>query len=138
MSATAANFVSANPPAARWQGLAIGVEEREGRFLYRVRMVHDEPVNGAVIVQTEDESEAIVAWRYWSASLRLPRLIENAPGQFQPLETGLGQLLVRPRAARRRGSPLFGRRSRRSAHRKVGRLDGQPVHAGEREIIARN
>ena len=138
MSASLATSAFPDPAVARWQGLAIGVEERDGRFLYRVRMVHDEAINGATIVQTEDENEAVVAWRYWSASLRLPRLIEKAPGQYQPLETGLGALLVRPRAARRRGSPLFGRRSRRSAHRKVGRLDGQPVHAGEREIIARN
>lgn len=137
MSAGNASFAFPDPAVARWQGLAIGVEERDGRFLYRVRMVHDDAINGATIVQTEDENEAVVAWRYWSASLRLPRLIERAPGQFQPLEISLGALLVRPRATRRRGSPLFGRRPRRAATRKVGRIDGMPVHAGEREIIAR-
>lgn len=78
MSASLATSAFPDPAVARWQGLAIGVEERDGRFLYRVRMVHDEAINGATIVQTEDENEAVVAWRYWSASLRLPRLIEKA------------------------------------------------------------
>ncbi|MCB1545442.1 MAG: hypothetical protein KDJ30_14530, partial [Rhodoblastus sp.] len=61
--------------AVEWRGLAIGVEERNGRFLYRVRMVHDDPLQAATLVQTEDEREAVAAWRYWSASLRLPRLV---------------------------------------------------------------
>lgn len=63
----------------QWRGLAIGVEERDGAFLYRVRMVHDDPVNGTMLVQTKDENEAVIAWRYWSAMLRLPRLIERRP-----------------------------------------------------------
>lgn len=125
-------------PAVEWRGLAIGVEERDNGFLYRVRMVHDDPINATVIVQTEDEAEAVAAWRYWSASLRLPRLIERRPGQFHALESRFGDLLVRPRAARRRGSPLFGRRPRRCAIREMGQKGDLPVHAGEREIIARN
>jgi len=125
-------------PAVEWRGLAIGVEERGSGFVYRVRMVHDDPINATVIVQTEDEAEAVAAWRYWSASLRLPRLIERKPGQFHALESRIGDLLVRPRAARRRGSPLFSRRPRRPAFRAVGRMQGLAVHAGEREIVARD
>jgi len=135
MSARPAAF---QPPAAQWRGLAIGVEEREGRFLYRVRMVQDDSVQAATLVQTEDEREAVAAWRYWSASLRLPRLIERKPGQFHALESRIGDLLVRPRAARRRGSPLFSRRPRRPAFRAVGRMQGLAVHTGEREIVARD
>ncbi|MFT4096828.1 MAG: DUF6101 family protein [Rhodoblastus sp.] len=121
-----------------WQGLAIGVEERDGRFLYRVRMVHADPLQAATLIQTEDEREAVAAWRYWSASLRLPRLVERAPGDFHAMEWNCGALVVRARAARRRGSPLFGRRPARSAIRKMGDKGAMPVHAGEREIIARN
>ncbi|HMN73131.1 MAG TPA: DUF6101 family protein [Rhodoblastus sp.] len=136
MSARPALAETAAPRIA-WQGLAIGVEERNGRFLYRVRMVHEDPVQAATLVQTEDEREAVAAWRYWSASLRLPRLVERAPGDFHALEWRCGALVVRARAARRRGSPLFGRRPARCAIRKVGARDPMPVHAGEREIIAR-
>lgn len=125
-------------PRIEWRGLAIGVEEREGRLLYRVRMVHDDPVQAATLVQTEDEREAVAAWRYWSASLRLPRLVERAPEDFHALEWRFGALVVRARAARRRGSPLFGRRPRRCAFRQVGAKDAMAVHSGEREIIARN
>ncbi len=121
-----------------WQGLAIGVEERDGRFLYRVRTVHDDPVQVATLVQTEDEREAVAAWRYWSASLGLPRLVERAPGDFHAMEWNFGALVVRARAARRRGSPLFGRRPFRCAIRKMGDKGAMPVHAGEREIIARD
>lgn len=121
-----------------WRGLAIGVDEREGRFLYRVRMVHDDPVQAATLVQTEDEREAVAAWRYWSASLRLPRLVERAPDEFHAMEWRCGALVVRTRAPRRRGSPLFARRPRRSAIRAMGAKGPMPLHAGEREIIARN
>ncbi|MDE2364374.1 MAG: hypothetical protein KGM42_16985 [Hyphomicrobiales bacterium] len=124
--------------AAEWRGLAIGVDERDGGFVYRVRMVHDDQATATVIVQTPDEQEAIVAWRYWSASLRLPRLVEKAPGLYHALETRFGALLVRPRSARRRGSPLASRRPRRLALRNTGRRHGLSVISGEREIIARS
>lgn len=125
-------------PRIAWEGLAICVEEREGRFFYRVRMVHKDPIQAATLVQTEDEREAVAAWRYWSASLRLPRLVERAPNEFHAMEWRCGALVVRARAARRRGSPLFGRRPYRCAIRKPGAKGAMPVHAGEREIIARN
>lgn len=137
MSAEAAAYQT---PAARveWRGLAIGVEERGGRYLYRVRMVHDDPINMTTLVQTEDEQEAVAAWRYWCASLRLPRLIEKSPGVYHALEQRCGSLIVRKRAARRRGSPLFARRPRRCATRQMGAAGPTPVYSGEREIIARN
>ncbi|MCB1541858.1 MAG: hypothetical protein KDJ25_13755, partial [Rhodoblastus sp.] len=78
------------------------------------------------------------AWRYWSAGLRLPRLVERAPEDFHALEWRFGALVVRVRAARRRGSPLFARRPRRCAIRDMGAKGEMPRHAGEREIIARN
>lgn len=121
-----------------WRGLAIGVEERAGRYLYRVRMVHDDPVNMTTLVQTEDEREAVAAWRYWCASLRLPRLIEREPGHYHALEERCGALLVRARTARRHGSPLLRRRPRRCATRRMGEDGPREVHAGEREIIARD
>lgn len=131
-------FTQPTPPAVQWRGLAIGVDERDGRFLYRVRMVHDDPGQVATLVQTEDEREAVAAWRYWSASLRLPRLVERAPEEFHALEWRCGALVVRARAARRRGSPLFARRPRRCAIREPGAGGELPIHAGEREIIARD
>ncbi|MFV0280635.1 MAG: DUF6101 family protein [Rhodoblastus sp.] len=121
-----------------WRGLAIGVDERQGRFLYRVRLVHEDPVQAATLVQTEDEREAVAMWRYWSASLNLPRLVERAPEDFHALEWRCGALVVRARAARRRGSPLFARRPRRCAIRKMGAEGPMEIHAGEREIIARD
>lgn len=134
-----ADFASEHQtPAVQWRGLAIGVEERGEAFLYRVRMVHDDPINMTVVVQTEDEREAVAAWRYWSASLKLPRLIEKAPGEFHALEWRCGALIVRSRAARRRGSPLFARRPRRLATRRAGDCRAMIMHTGEREIIARN
>ncbi len=137
MSARAAS-VPTTAARVEWQGLAIGVEERDGRFLYRVRMVHDDPIQVATLVQTEDEREAVAAWRYWSASLGLPRLVERAPEDFHALEWRCGALFVRARAPRRRGSPLLGRRPFRCALRKPGAKGDMPVHAGEREIIARS
>ena len=124
--------------ATDWRGLAIGVEERGAAFVYRVRMVHDDPVNMTTLVQTEDEREAVVAWRYWAGALRLPRLIESAPGRFHALERRFGALLVRDRAPRRRGSPLFGRRPARLARRRVAQGQTPRIHSNEREIIARN
>ena len=122
-----------------WRGLAIGVEERGDGFVYRVRMVHDDPVNMTTLAETADEREAVAAWRYWAATLRLPRLVESAPGAYHTMEWRLGALLVRSRAARRRGSPLFARRPARLARRTVARgHHGASVHAGEREIIARS
>lgn len=138
MSAFALHSTEIAQPVAQWRGLAIGVEESGDAFVYRVRMVHDDPINATVIVQTADEREAVAAWRYWSASLKLPRLIEQATGGFLALERRCGALLVRDRAARRRGSPLFARRPRRLAARKPGRAHNLSVHAGEREIIARS
>lgn len=129
---------STDETSPQWRGLAIGVEERGGAFFYRVRMVHDDPVNMTVLVQTEDEREAIVAWRYWSSTLKLPRLVERAPNEFHAMEWRCGALVVRMRAARRRGSPLFARRPRRLAGREAGHDRQTPVHRGEREIIARN
>jgi hypothetical protein len=122
----------------QWRGLAIGIEERGGTFLYRVRMVHDDPVNATLLVQTEDEKEAVIAWRYWSATLRLPRLIERAPDDFHAMEWRLGALVVRSRTPRRRGSPLFSRRPRRMRTRAIGRSGATSIYRDEREIIARN
>jgi hypothetical protein len=128
----------ASTATADWRGLAIGVEERGGAYFYRVRMVHDDPVNMTLIVQTEDEREAVVAWRYWAATLGLPRMIEHEPDAFHPLEWRLGGLIVRGRAARRRGSPLFSRRPGRLAKRRIVQTRPSSVHRNEREIIARD
>ena len=109
MSVRPAASLPAATPHVDWRGLAIGVEEREGRFLYRVRLVHEDPVQAATVVQTEDERDAVAAWRYWSASLKLPRLVERAPGDYHAMEWRCGELVVRVEAGAEVRDAVLGR-----------------------------
>jgi Family of unknown function (DUF6101) len=97
--------------------------------------------NLSVPLHIADETDHVIAdWQMWGSVLRKKLLVAESDGTLrEPFDT-LGILSIGQVGARRyRRSALRARRPKIFRRRVCIRLfDDMPVHAGEREIIARN
>jgi hypothetical protein len=97
--------------------------------------------NLSVPLHVSDETEHLIAdWQMWGSVLRKKLLVTDSDGTLrEPFDT-LGALTVGEVGLRRhRRSALRLRRPKIFKRRVCSRaFDDMPVHAGEREIIARN
>jgi hypothetical protein len=82
----------------------------------------------------------VAEWRLWGRVLGLPLLVRDVDGQLREPFTRMGGVrLGRPSPRRRRKNAVRNRRPKILLRRRSGCLPAVPtVHAGEREIIARN
>lgn len=128
-------------PLMSFSGVAIRLAPAEKPEGDRVEIVlaHRDRALDVPLATEPVDGDGIAEWRSWGRSLNLPLLIEELDGVRRTPAATLGALTVgRPRA-RRRHSLLKGRRTRFQAKRRTGKLTAEtPVHAGEREIIARD
>jgi hypothetical protein len=100
----------------RYRGVALGVLIAEATdFLYTVRLVHADSDLDVTLALCDDETDAQAAWRRWAATLRLPRLVERADGEFD-----IDRSAAPDPIERRRGRPTLRRRNRFLARRKMG------------------
>jgi hypothetical protein len=97
--------------------------------------------NLSVPLHIADETDHVIAdWQMWGSVLRKKLLVAESDGSLREPFNMLGILAVGDVGARRyRRSALRARRLKMFRRRVCMRaLDVMPVHAGEREIIARN
>lgn len=88
-------------------------------------LVHRDPSLSIPLGSSSDTDEITAAWQSWSEIFRLPQLTEQAPRDPSP--------------RRRRRNAIRSRRPKFLVRRRAGfRLNGETVHRGEREIIARD
>jgi hypothetical protein len=85
----------------------------------------------------EDYDDLLADWRAWGRVFRLPLVLVEADGLAHVVENRLGAVTLAEMQPRRR-SVLARRRPRFLARRKTGLAGTATVHAGEREIIARD
>lgn len=139
--------------AVRGIPMAVGVpvDEFRGLTLRVVSFADGEPRAVAVVLEhrdpslslplhvAEDGEDVVVVCKAWSRVLRRPLLTEPDPRPCRRVER-LGALVTGGSGPRRnRRAALKQRRPSILMRRKAGGgLDGAAVHAGEREIIARN
>jgi hypothetical protein len=123
-------------PVSSYRGVALDVESiHSGGVAYRLALAHSDPDFDVLLTETKDPASAAAEWKYWSSFLELPRLAAK-DGEFAPLETTLGGVIVRETVERRGASAVARRRPRFLARRKSGDpARSATSHAGEREII---
>lgn len=88
-------------------------------------LVHRDPSLSVPLLVSSDAEEIASAWQMWSEIFALPQLPEDKPRE--------------PAARRRRHNAIRGRRPKFLVRRRAGDLlNPANIHAGEREIIARD
>ena len=88
-------------------------------------LVHRDPSLSIPLLVSSDADEIASAWQMWSEIFALPQLPEDKVGE--------------PAARRRRHNAIRGRRPKFLVRRRAGDLlNPANLHAGEREIIARD
>jgi hypothetical protein len=124
-------------PVSCYRGVALDVESIcSGGVAYRLALAHNDPDLDVLLSETQDPAAAAAEWKYWSSFLELPRLAAK-DGEFAPLETMMGGVLVKDSIERRGASAVARRRPRFLLRRKNGDPARSSIsYAGEREIIS--
>jgi hypothetical protein len=118
-----------NVPTTSYRGVSLRAAGQSEAF--EIVLLHIDPSLELTLARASDDTDIIALWRHYAASLGLPLLVEDGEGRLQPVEgADHGPFTRRP------GSPLKNRRPRFLARRHAGKMGGQPVHRGEREIVA--
>lgn len=128
-------------PLSTFSGVAMRLQpgERPETDRVEVLLAHRDRALDVPLASAPRDGDGLAEWTSWGRALQLPLLIEDLDGARRTTSARIGALEVgRPLARRGRGF-LKGRRTRFQAKRRTGKLTAEtPVHAGEREIIARN
>ena len=121
-----------------YRGVALCLRPGVGDTLvYQIRLVHPDNEFSVVLDEALDDRNIIADWRLWARVLGLSALVEREIGRYEVAEA-MPDSCDAEMAHQRRHRPLKARPSF-LARRKVGHVDRAPlVHAGEREIIARD
>lgn len=131
----------ATRPIRSYRGVTVTVEGGDGEPLFRLTLEHEEREHSVPLSSGSDVEVIAREWQAWAKALSLPLIAVDAEGNVHAELNALGVVLAEHPVARRRGSPLVGRRSRYGRKRRgeplTRSLEAAPVHAGEREIIAR-
>lgn len=110
---------------------------KKDALVYQVRLLHPDSDLTVVLEEALDDRNIIADWRLWSRVLNLPALVEREVGRYEVAESTPDTCdadAAFPRRARpSKTRPKF------LARRRMGyTLDAPVLHAGEREIIARD
>ncbi|MCW6507135.1 DUF6101 family protein [Lichenifustis flavocetrariae] len=120
-----------------YRGVALclrpGVDEA---LVYQVCLVHPDADLTVVLDEAFDDRNIIADWRLWARVLGLPALVEREIGRYEVAE-GTPDSSAADVALPRRYRPSK-TRPNFLARRKPGLTGEALVHAGEREIIARD
>jgi hypothetical protein len=131
----------ATQPLSSYRGVAVTVERGEAEPVFHLALLHDDPAHAVPLASGTDVAAVARAWQAWAKATRLPLVAVEADGTVHAELTALGVVLAERPWARRKGSPLIGRRSpwgrRRRAEPLMRQLSEMPVWRGEREIVAR-
>ncbi len=134
--------MAVNLPVAAYCGVAIRIQEIAANAPGAIAVVlaHPDPALSVTLCHAADGSDIVTEWQSWGQALGLPLLVEGADGCLREPFESIGSIRVGiPVPRRRRRSALRARRPAMPLRRAQGVLPLSPrLHAGEREIIARN
>ncbi len=128
-------------PVAHYRGVAFRMQRlAPGSHQLSVTLEHPDPALCVPLSHAHTPDDIIAEWQLWARVLRLPLLIEDAGGALRSPYPCIGQVRIGDTALRRRRRTAIRRRRPRIVMRRVLlRASAEThVHAGEREIIARN
>jgi len=103
----------------------------DGAAVVAIRLLGPDGSFSPAIVATQDISDIIAEWRGLGRDLDLPLYLREASGVMTPVTPLAGEIVH----ARRKGSPLSGRRPRFLARRKV---PGASVAAGSMKALRKS
>jgi hypothetical protein len=133
--------MTVNLPVRAFLGIALHLRppRRSGDGGVSVVMEHHDPGLSVPLYAASDGVDIVAEWHSWAQVLGLPLLVVDPDGALREAFPQFGPLRVAtPVARRRRRGPTRSRRPSFLLRRKPGVCAAMPVHAGEREIIARN
>ncbi len=134
--------MAVNLPVAAYLGVAIRMEPATSASAAAIAIVleHHDPALSLTLCRACESSDVVADWRAWGRALGVPLLVAQSDGCLrEPFARLGGVCTAAPIARRRRRSSLRGRRASLPLRRGRGSLSRMArVHAGEREIIARN
>ena len=108
-----------------------------GEALAALHLHHANPDLAVPLMEADDTDDVIADWQAWGRMLRRPLLIRGVDGSICEPYVRLGELIIRPAAARRANTFFRERRPRFLSRRQVGgRFPGRVYR--ETEIIARD
>ena len=128
-----------NLPIAAYQGVAIGLDRSDEHPLLTVSLEHEDRALSVPLYSAENGDNIAAEWQLWGRVLGLPLLVADAEGALREPFPRLGAVRVRdPAPRRRRRNAVAKRRPRIVFRRRATALSpAADMHAGEREIIAR-
>lgn len=132
--------MTVNLPVQAYRGVAIALDRTHEAPRLTVSLEHNDRALSVPLYAAQDSDNIAAEWQLWAQVLRLPLLVADAGGALREPFPSLGALRVRNAAARRRRRHTISKRRPRIVFRRRASalpLDA-PVHAGEREIIARD
>ena len=134
--------IALNVPVQAFLGVSIRLtpEQNGAPAGVGVFLEHRDPALSIELYSAHNSDDVVAEWQLWSRVLGVPPLVAGSDGSFSEPFPRLGQVLCKPPSQRRRRrSALARRRPRFLVRRRPGVNRIVPlVHAGEREIIARN
>jgi hypothetical protein len=134
--------MAVNVPVSAYLGVAVRMEAPAAGTPGGVAVVleHRDPGLSVPLYQAAEGTDIVAEWRTWARVLSLPLLVAGADGGLREPFARIGAVrIAAPLGRRRRRGTIKARRPSIFLRRKAGDAK-RPVtiHAGEREIIARN
>lgn len=131
--------VSLDLPVDAYEAVAVRIlpGTRVDSLMVVLELMHADPALSVPLAVAEDFDGLVADWHAWGRVFRLPLVLVEADGLAHLIENRLGAVTLKDVSPRRR-SVLARRRPRFLARRKTGGAGPQPIHGGEREIIARS
>ena len=133
--------MAVNLPVAAYLGVVIRMEPATSASAPAIAVVlqHKDPALSLTLCRACESSDVVADWRAWGRTLGVPLLVAQSDGCLREPVARLGGVCTAAPIARRRRSSLRGRRASIPLRRGRGSLSRVArIHAGEREIIARN
>ena len=133
--------MAVNLPVSAYRGVAIRMLAPEGDAPAAVAVVleHRDPALALPLFVSPDGDEVAAEWRSWANVLGVPLLVADDEDVHEPFARMGGVRVGIPGQRRRRRNAIKARRPSILMRRKSPRAgDMMSIHAGEREIIARN
>ncbi|AXS39469.1 hypothetical protein D1F64_04655 [Breoghania sp. L-A4] len=130
---------SVSVPFSSFRGVAARVEPAAvpGEIRVTLELLHSDPRLSLALMQADCMDDVVADWQAWSRQFGVPLLLIEQDGRIREIAGAANRAQIGRPGPRRRSSVLRERRPRFLIRRRTGHTNPMPLHAGEREIIAR-